>query len=193
MTSNIENYGNSSLYSVQSAANTQRQNRLSWLFGRKEDTKDISGGVTYGQGSRSFSRLYTAEGTHVGTRLKEQLAKFDKRTPVQKVLDRVSKEAYADWKDTALYQKMSLVSQLYERREDESESAESALYRKEVSEASKPYPIKDKLTGNKTEKQADTQTANVFAKNISAKNDTGDRKQNPIYGSVGSDVNGLFF
>ncbi len=173
MTSNIGDYRSSALFPVQNASADRRQSQGSRLFGNGDDNAGISGGAVYGQGNRSFSRFYTEKGTYIGTRLKEKLAGFDKRTPVQKVLDKVSKEAYTDWKDTALYHKMSLVSQLFVKEDTEEESQEEALYNKELNEVSKPYPARDMLMGDRAEKQTAPQAAKFVAGNTSAKNDAG--------------------
>ena len=162
MTSNIGDYRSSALLSSPNAAADRRQNQVSRFFGSRDDEARVSGGAVYGKGNKSFSRFYTEKGTYIGTRLKEQLASFDKRTPVQKVLDKINKEAYMDWKDTALYNKMSLVSQLFVREDaEEEESQDEALYNKELNEASKPYPARDMLMGDKTENQMNA--GNQFA------------------------------
>ena len=173
MTSNIGDYRSSALFPAQNAAADRRQSQVSRLFGSRDDDTRVSGGAVYGQGNKSFSRFYTEKGTYIGTQLKEKLASFDKRTPVQKVLDKVSKEAYTDWKDTAMHHKMSLVSQLFVREDTEEESREEALYNKERNEVSKPYPARDMLMGDKVEKQPEPQAAKFAARNTSAKNDAG--------------------
>ncbi len=171
MTSNIGDYRSSALFPAQNAAMEHRQSQASRLFGSRDDATGVSGGAVYGQGNRPFSRFYTEKGTYIGVRLKEKLASFDKRTPVQKTLDKISKEAYTDWKDTALYHKMSLVSQLFVKEDTEEESREEALYNKELNEASRPYPARDMLMGDKTGKQADAQADSLSAKNTPAKDD----------------------
>ena len=168
MTSNIGDYRSSVLFPAQNAAMEHRQSQASRLFGSRDDATGVSGGAVYGQGNRAFSRFYTEKGTYIGVRLKEQLASFDKRT-----LDKISKEAYTDWKDTALYHKMSLVSQLFVKEDTEEETPEEALYNKELNEASRPYPARDMLMGDKTGKQADSQADILSAKNMSAKDGAG--------------------
>ncbi len=149
MTSNIGNYQNSALLSTRNAAAERQENRISKLFGRRDAETELSDNLVSGKKDRDFSRLYTIKGMLAGARVKEKPGTFTEKSSVQRALDKINREAYRDWKDTALYNKMSLVSQLFAGRDEESESADSALYRKEVSEISKPYPAKDMLVGER--------------------------------------------
>lgn len=150
MTSNIGNYKDNTLFTAQHTMADRQPERISRLFGSKKAESEVFASVASERKDGQTSSLYTADGMHMGARRNRE-GTFAEKSSVQRVLEKISRDAYRDWEDTALYQKMSLMSKLFEKRTDESESEQSSLYEKERNEASKPYPARDMLMGEENE------------------------------------------
>lgn len=150
MVLNVWNNRDHAALTSQSAVQSNRGDRLAGLFGDR-DTAAGGAKASYGRTSRAVSGLYTARGTAEGVRFKRRFAELDKRTSVQRVLDQISRAAYRDWKDTALYGKMSLISKMFQGGNEKAESKVGALDGKDVNTLSKPYPQKDALAENRSD------------------------------------------
>lgn len=119
---------------------------------------DPLSGAAYGKNRSDFPRLYTAQGTFVGTREKRQPAQPQPGQPVskpspRKVLEQLRNGTYMNWDNTALYDRISLTSRLLAKKEETSKMSDSRPANREKDVESSPRAAQDRFMGRKEEPQ----------------------------------------
>lgn len=166
MVLNIGNVRDGSFLHPQNTMLHRQKNRILGFFEKPDVADTFSGGAVYGKGNAAVSGLYTANGRRVETETKGLSRQLADQTPVQRALARMYKGAYMDWENTALYNKMGLVSRLFGNRKDVSKFPGSDFYGRRDSPASGLNPEKNMPVRKKMEKQPEQWAVKASAEEV---------------------------